>query len=119
MKAYVDEKQNEKSNENNLSNHNEFFEDINSTEKNDENDQNDQFVYNLNINSSKVCKKCDIKREAFKFNNIFYTHIRECKENEKLSLSKSKFENLFIVESHAKVIVHKKYDFRSYQYVIA
>jgi superfamily II helicase len=117
MKAYVEEKS--QKNEDNFLNQNESFEDIDSTEENDENDQNDQFIYNLNINFSEVCRKCDMKRETFKFNNTFHAHIRECKRNGKLYLSKSKFEDLLIIESHAKVTAHKEYDFRSYQYVTA
>jgi hypothetical protein len=112
MKTYVKEK-NQK-NENNFFNQNKSFENIDSTEKNDENDQNDQFIYNLNINFSEVCKKCDMKRKTFKSNNAFHAYIRECKENEKLYLSESKFEDLLIIESHAKFTAHKKYDFRSY-----
>jgi hypothetical protein len=117
MKAYVIEKS--QKNEDNVMNENESFEDIDSTKKNDEDDQNNQFIYNLNINSSEVCKKCDIKRKTFKSNNAFHAHIRECSDDEKLNLSESKFEDLSIIESHAKIIIHKRYDFKSYQYVIA
>jgi hypothetical protein len=117
MEAYVGEKSQE--NENNFLIQNESFEDIDSTEENDGDDQDDQFIYNLDINFSGVCRKCGMKRETFKFNNTFHAHIRECKRDEKLYLSGSKSEDLFIIESHAKVTAHKGYGFRSYQYVTA
>jgi hypothetical protein len=99
----------------------EFFEDIDSIEKNDRNDQNDQFVYNLNINFSELCKKCEIKRKIFKSNNIFHAHICDCKENEKeiLTLSNSKMHDLLIVKFTIKDTIHKDYEFRFYQYAIA
>jgi hypothetical protein len=96
------------------------FEDIDSTEENNREDQNDQFVYNLNINSSEICRKCDVKRKTFKFNNAFYSHIRVCKDDEtKINiLANQKFENVLIVKSSVKNTIKKNYDFRFYQYVI-
>jgi superfamily II helicase len=61
MKAYVIEKS--QKNENNVLNQNETFENIDSAEENDEENQDEQFVYNLNINSLEVCKKCDEKKK--------------------------------------------------------
>jgi hypothetical protein len=80
MKTYVNEENQVDQKKHDLqrqkNNQNDFFEDIDSTEKND--DEKNQFLYNLNINSSDICKKCDTSREKFKFNNLFHKHIREC-----------------------------------------
>jgi hypothetical protein len=118
MKAYVAKKNqnNQKADE-----QAEFFENIDSVEKNDRDDQNDQFVYNLNINFSELCKKCEVKRKIFKSNNVFHAHIRDCKENEKdvMIFSNSKMHDLFIVKFTIKDTVHKDYEFRFYQYAIA
>jgi hypothetical protein len=119
MKAYV-EKQSENQKISNQS-QKKVFEDIDLTEKNDRDDQNDQFVYNLNINCFEICKKCDVKREIFKLNNVFHAHIRDCKENEKdvMILSSSKLHDLLIVKFTIKNTIHKDYEFRFYQYAIA
>jgi superfamily II helicase len=80
MKAYVAKK----SENQEISNQSQekVFENIDSTEENDRDDQNDQFVYNLNINFSEICRKCDVKRKIFKSNNAFHSHIRACKDDE-------------------------------------
>jgi superfamily II helicase len=118
MKAYVIEKS--QKNENNVLNQNESFEDIDSAEENDEEDQDEQFVYNLNINSLEVCKKCDEKRETFKFNNVFHIHIRDCIDDEtKIKITSKQYsQNLSLIKSRVKDTIHKSYDFRSYQYAI-
>jgi hypothetical protein len=90
MKIYVKEKQNQshihEENQDDFLNQEKIFEDIDFTKKNDEKNNDDQFMYNLNINSSNICKKCDIKRKKFKFNNSFHVHIRECIDDEKFSV---------------------------------
>jgi hypothetical protein len=122
MKTYVEEKQNQKSNENEeiIYDQKQSFEDIDSTEENDRDDQNDQFVYNLNINFSRICKKCNAKRKTFKSNNAFHSHIRVCKSDEtKIDiLSRQKSKNVFIVRSSVKDTIKKDYNFRFYQYAI-
>lgn len=88
MKAYVSEKnQNDQKDQELISSQDEFFENIDSVEENDEKNQEDQFMYNLDINFSSICKKCEISRETFKFNNFFDTHIRNYIDDEsKLSI---------------------------------
>ncbi len=122
MKAYVRKKQNQRSNENeeNIYEQKESFEDIDSAEKNDRNDDDDQFVYILSIDISSICKKCDKKREIFKSNNIFHSHIRDCIDDEaKINITLKQHNDLLVIKSRAKNTVHKEYDFRFYQYVIA
>jgi hypothetical protein len=121
MKTYVAKKnQNAQKNDE----QDKFFENIDSIEKNDRDDQNDQFVYNLNINSSKICKKCDVERKTFKSNNAFHDHIKSCLDD-KIKLKKAFFaididaKIILIVKSRAKKTSLKEYDFRSYQYAIA
>jgi hypothetical protein len=122
MKIYVREE-----NQKNQQTENQFesFEEIDLEEKNDENHQNDQFMYNLNINSSKICKKCDIKRKIFSSNNAFHKHIRVCSDDEAKLIktliihSKIDDEKISIIKSRVKKITHKDYEFRSYQYAIA
>jgi hypothetical protein len=96
------------------------FEDIDLNEKNDENDQDDQFMYNLNANSSRICKKCDVSRKRFISNNLFHFHIRGCTDDEKKIniFQRQKSENLLIIKSRVKSSFQKEYEFRSYQYVI-
>ncbi len=78
-------------------------------------------MYNLNINFSNICKKCETSRERFKFNNLFHSHIRDCIDDEsKLSiLTEQKLESLSMIKSRATNVVQKNYDFRSYQFVTA
>jgi hypothetical protein len=118
MKTYVEEEDENQEISNQLQE--EIFEDIDSTEENDRDDQNDQFVYNLNINSLEICKKCDVKRKTFKSNNVFHSHIRDCKDDETTIniFSEQKFENVSIVKFFVKNTIKKNYDFRFYQYVI-
>jgi hypothetical protein len=122
MKAYVREEQNQRSDENeeNIYEQKESFEDIDSVEKNDRNDDDDQFVYILSIDTSDICKKCDKKREIFKSNNVFHSHIRDCTSDEvKINITLKQHDDLPVIKSRAKDTVHKEYDFRFYQYVIA
>jgi hypothetical protein len=56
---------------------------INPVEKSDE--ENHQFMYNLNINSSELCKKCDVKRKTFKSNNVFHIHTRDGEQDRHLA----------------------------------
>ncbi len=119
MQAYVEEKHQNDEEQNNAdvnSNHEKLFEDIDFVEKNDENDHDDQFVYNLSINTSDICKKCEQKREIFRFNNAFHVHIRECieKETKLNNLSFESSENLLIIKSIVDDTIQKDYDFRSY-----
>ncbi len=123
MQAYVEEKHQNDEEQNNADvnlNHEKFFEDIDSVEKNDEDDHDDQFVYNLNINTSDICKKCEQKREIFRSNNAFHVHIRECieKETKLNNFSFESSENLLIIKSIVDDTIQKDYDFRFYQYVI-
>jgi hypothetical protein len=123
MQAYVEEKHQNDEEQNKAdvnSNHEKLFEDIDSVEKNDEDDHDDQFVYNLSINTSDICKKCEQKREIFRSNNAFHIHIRECieKETKLNNLSFESSENLLIIKSIVDDTIQKDYDFRSYQYVI-
>jgi hypothetical protein len=96
------------------------FEDIDFNEKNDEDDQDDQFMYNLNVNSSGICKKCDVSRERFISNNLFHSHIRDCTDDEKKIniFQRQKSENLLIIKSKIKSSSQKEYEFKSYQYAI-
>ncbi len=104
MKIYV-----RKENQNNQKDdeQNELFENIDSTKKNDRDDQNDQFVYNLNIDSSDVCKKCDMKRKIFKSNNAFHTHIRNCNDDEtKVNVTSIRNSNdLFLIKSRVNSVI--------------
>jgi hypothetical protein len=110
MKTYVDEKSENQERTNQAQE--EVFEDIDSTEENDRDDQNDQFVYNLYINSSDVCKKCDEKKEIFKSNNAFHVHIRDCIIDDfKLNISSSQESKiLLVIKSRVKETMQKDYD---------
>jgi hypothetical protein len=114
MKAYVDEEHQNNQKDQKL-NQDEFFENIDSVKENDEENHDDQFMYNLDINSSSICKKCDAKRKTFKSNNVFHNHIRDCTEDERTNLlEKQKSKDLLIVKSQIKFFVQREYDFRSY-----
>jgi hypothetical protein len=103
MKTYV-EKEDENQKISNQSQE-EVFEDIDSTKENDRDDQNNQFVYNLNVNFSEICKKCDVKRKTFKSNNVFHSHLRACKNDETTIniLSEQKFENVLILKCLSRI----------------
>ncbi len=117
MKAYVEEKQNQRLNENeeNIYEQKKSLKDIDSGKKNDRNDDNDQFFYNLSIDTLNICKKCHKKREILKSNNAFHTHIRDCTDDEaKINTTLKQHNNWSLIKSRAKNTVHKEYDFRSY-----
>ena len=90
-------------------------------ESNDDDHRDDSYVYNLQINSSAVCKKCAALKEEFKFNNKFHDHIRKCKSDAEVIKNLVKisfnFKNLFVVCLSASKIANNDYAFRSYQYV--
>jgi hypothetical protein len=125
MKTFVGEKNQNTQKLNSQTNQNEFFEDIDPAEENDEENQNDQFMYNLDINSPGICRKCGIKREIFRSNNVFHFHIRVCFDD-KTKLAKALMtqsdvddKKISIITSQVKNIAHKEYGFRFYQYAIA
>ncbi len=73
------------------------------------------FNYNLNINLSNICKKCEASRDTFKSNNVFHTHIREyfddkSKLNQLLAFEIT-FADLSLIKSNVKDTMQKKYDF--------
>jgi hypothetical protein len=78
-------------------------------------------MYNLNINFSEICKKCDKRREIFKFNNVFHAHIQDCRVD---SINR-KFEHVDDCDDkslvRSKVTNNSKFDFvfRFYQYATA
>jgi hypothetical protein len=123
MQAYIEEENQYNKDQddiNDMHNQKKFFEDIDSTKKNDD-QKGEQFVYNLRIDSFDICKKCDIRRETFKFNNFFHRHIRECKSNLKdLKLEHANISNdanISLIKSKAIDITKFDFAFRSYQYV--
>ena len=70
-----------------------------------------------------ICKKCDIFKKKFKFNNLFYSHIRDCKVKFFKSVMQSfqtrmKISNLFVIEFIVSFTINNDLSFRSYHFVI-
>ena len=71
----------------------------------------------------KVCKKCDVFKKKFKFNNLFHAHIRDCKVNFYKSITKKfqtsiKISNLSVIEFIVSFTINNDLDFRNYHFVI-
>ena len=101
----------------------ESYEKINSNEKYDDEDSKNQYFYNVIMKSFEICKKCDVFKKKFKFNNLFHAHIRDCKMNFFKSVTK-KFQtsieilNLSVIEFIVSFTIDNGLDFRNYHFVI-
>ena len=87
-----------------------------------ENSKN-QYFYNVIMKFFEICKKCDVFKKKFKFNNLFHAHIRDCKVNFFKSITKKfqtsiKISNLFVIEFIASFTVNNDLNFRNYYFVI-
>ena len=70
-----------------------------------------------------ICKKCDIFKKKFKFNNLFHFHIRDCKKNFFKSIMQNsqtsmKISNLSVIEFIVLFTINNDLNFRSYYFVI-
>ena len=72
---------------------------------------------------SKICKKCDVFKKKFKFNNLFHAHIRKCKMKFFKSVTKKfqtsiKISNLFVIEFIVSFTINNDLNFWNYHFVI-
>lgn len=70
------------------------------------------------MNSFDICKKCDVIKKNFKFNNLFHIHIRECIHEFKsiIETSQMKFSILFVIKFSVSSIVKNNLSFRNYRF---
>ena len=93
------------------------YEKIDFEKKFDEKESSDAYFYNITSNSPEICKKCDIKKKTFIFNNKFHDHVRKCVENvKKKSILKKKTFDLSIIKSFAFTTIKNDLSFRFYHY---
>ena len=101
----------------------ESYEKINSNEKYDDEESENQYSYNVIMKFFEICKKCDILKKKFKFNNLFHFHIRDCKVKSSKSVTKKsqtsiEIPNLSVIESTASFTISNDLGFRSYHFVM-
>ena len=99
------------------------YEKINSNEKYDDKKSKNQYFYNVIMKFFEICKKCDIFKKKFKFNNLFHFHIRDCKGKFFKSVMQNfqtsmKISNLFVIEFIASFTINNDLNFRNYYFVI-
>ena len=86
-------------------------------------------IWKINIfttwswNFSKFAKNAMFSKKKFKFNNLFYPHIRDCKINFFKSITKKfqtsiKISNLFVIEFIVSFTINNDLNFRNYYFVI-
>ena len=118
QKAYTDSYEYE-----NLYANDESYEEIDFNEKYDDEKSKNQYFYNVIMKSFGVCKKCDIFKKKFKFNNLFHSHIRDCKVKFFKSVVQSfqtsmKISNLFVIEFIVSFTIDNDLNFRNYHFVM-
>ena len=101
----------------------ESYEKINFNEKYDDEKSKNQYFYNVIMKFFEICKKCDIFKKKFKFNNLFHSHIRDCKMKFFKSIVQSfqtsiKISNLFVIEYIASFTINNDLNFRNYHFVM-
>ena len=100
----------------------EFYEDIDPSQKNDGGSFNDQYFYNLSSEFFEVCKKCEIFKKKFFFNNVFHHHIRGCiqifftKVSSTTETERTQIENRLVIKFTTFIIIGNGLAFRSYSY---
>ena len=101
----------------------ESYEKINFNEKYDDEKSKNQYFYNVIMKFFEICKKCDIFKKKFKFNNLFHFHIRDCKKKFFKSIMQNfqismKISNLFVIEFIVSFTINNDLNFRNYHFVI-